>query len=173
MPYEINTNIKPDERNSVLDASTLNYLAPTAFKLIIDRLTYPNTEYNVQTVAIPDMSVQAANYSTPHRSIGMTADKITYGQLTVAFIVDENLQNYKEIHDWMLALVTDADQKRDGKVRDITLAILSSANNPNKEIKFVDAFPVDVGSLPFDLTATDVTYLVATATFQYSYFKIL
>jgi hypothetical protein len=173
MPYTNDISIKIGERNSVLSTETLNYLAPTGFKLLIDGLTYPNTEYNVQTMALPELSVSGAEVYSGHRNFAMTGEKITYGQMTVAFLVDEEMQNYKEIHDWLIAMATQADSKQDGKVRDVTLAILNSSNNVNKEIKFVDAFPVDLSSLPFDLTATDIEYLTATVTFQYSYFKIL
>lgn len=172
MPYttEISLQVKEDD---TFNEATLNYLAPTGFKLQIDGLTYPNTEYNVQTVSLPEISVPGAAVNLQRRNIAMTADKVNYGNLTVVFLVDENLQNYKEMHDWMLAIVNNEDARQDGKVRDLTLTILNSHNNVNKQIQFIDAFPIDVSALPFDLTSTDVTYLQATITFQYSYFKIL
>ena len=36
--------------------------------------------------------------------IPLPGDKITYSSLDMSFIVDENLNNYKEIHDWILGL---------------------------------------------------------------------
>lgn len=172
MPYNPQINLQVGDGKSI-NAATLNYLAPTSFKLSIDRLTYPNTEYNIQTVAMPSMIVDGAQASYKTRNLQMTGDKVNYGQLTVVFLVDEEMQNYREIHDWIIGNVTNEDAPRDGKVRDLTLSILSSHNNVTKEIVFVDAFPIDLGSLPFDIQATDIEYLTATVTFQYSYFKFV
>ena len=36
--------------------------------------------------------------------IPLPGDKITYASLDLSFVVDENLNNYKEIHDWILGL---------------------------------------------------------------------
>jgi hypothetical protein len=55
----------------------------------------------------------------------------------------------------------------------MTLQILTSANNVAKEIQFIDAWPSNLSSLPFDTTVTDTNYLIAAVTFNYSYFKFV
>ena len=42
-----------------------------------------------------------------------------------------------------------------------------------KQIKFVDAYPTSLSSLPFDITTTDVEYLTAVAQFEYSYYQFI
>lgn len=151
-----------------------NYLAPINFKLTMDRLKFPNAQYTVQSLAIPDLNVTAARLNTPMRNIPIDGDKVEYSPLTISFIIDEELMNYKEIHDWMLGEVTVADDlKQYRKERDITISIMSSHNNVTKQIQFIDAFPTMLSSLPFDVTMTDTTYLVADVTFEYSYYKLL
>ena len=50
---------------------------------------------------------------------------------------------------------------------DATLIVLTSKNNPIKEIRFRDVYPINIGELQYDQQATDVQYLMATVTFKY------
>jgi len=170
MPYSKTINFSDEATNTSIDQ--LTYVNPAGFKLLIDKLKYPNAQYTIQTAALPDMTIDGAVYNTPQRNVFEAPDKVTYGGFEATFLVDESLVNYTEIHDWMLGMVT---QKDDGvrKMRDMTLQILSSHNNVIKEIQFVDAYPTSLSSLPFDTTITDIQYLVANVSFNYSYFKIL
>ena len=107
----------------------------------------------------------------------MMPDKIDYAPLEIAFLIDEDLINYKEIHDWILGLVIENDAPKSGnaynirKTRDLTLQILTSHNNVAKEIIFADAYPISLSSLPFSTNVTDIEYLTAVTSFQYSYYK--
>lgn len=147
-----------------------NYLNPTSFVLSLDNQTNPNAEFTIQTMILPDVSTTGAAFNSPSRNILVSADKIVYGDFECSFLVDEDLINYKEIYDWLYQQV-DTDVGVD--TRDLTLTILSSANNVTKQIKFIDAFPTSLSSLPFDITTTDVEYLTAVVSFSYSYFEIM
>jgi len=50
---------------------------------------------------------------------------------------------------------------------DATLIVLTSKNNPIKEIRFRDVYPINIGELQYDQQATDVQYQMATVTFRY------
>jgi len=147
-----------------------NFLNPTAFVLQLDTITYPTAEFTVQTMVLPDVVVNPAQLSTRSRNIAIAADKIEYGAFECSFLVDENLINYKEIYDWLYNQVD--DNQSPSNVRDITLSIMSSANNVTKQIRFIDSYPTVLSSLPFDITTTDVEYLTAVVSFNYSYFEI-
>ena len=88
----------------------------------------------------------------------------------IDFVVPMNY--YKEIHDWIVGLVTEKDEGV-RKERDMVLQILSSHNNVIAELQFVNAIPINLSSLPFDVSSTDVIYLVANVTFQFDYFKFV
>ena len=169
MPYKINTNFAVEQTSTLNDA--LSYANGVSFKLAIDKLKFPNVEYTIQTVALPDLSITGAPFNTPQRNITMAPDKVDYGTFELTFLVDEYLKNYQEIHDWMLGLVTVAEKSSENKFRDLTLQILTSHNNVAREITFVNAYPINLSSLPFDTTITDTNYLVASVSFNYSYFK--
>ena len=171
MPYEISTNFNVEPTSTVNEA--MSFAAPANFRLTLDRLKYPNVEFSVQTVALPDMSVDGAIVNTPQRNFAMAPDKVTYSPFELTFLVDEYLQNYIEIHDWIMGLVKEPETRTVQKTRDMTLHILTSHNNVAKEIQFIDAYPVSLSSLPFDTTVTDTNYLVANVTFNYSYFRFV
>ena len=169
MPYDLKVNFV-QEPSSVL-ATDLNYVNPTSFQLVIDNLKYPNAQFNVQQVALPEMSVSNQEISTRQRNILSTPSKINYGSLELTFLIDEKLINYMEIHDWIYGLTTEQETKSLKVQRDLQLIILDSNNNVAREIQFVNAQPVSLGSIPFDITSSDITYLTATVAFEYDYFK--
>lgn len=169
MPFETNTNFQVEESSTL--STNLNYLAPIYFRMAMDKLKFPNVEYTLQTIVLPDVSIQQADLSTPHRRLGLSGDKVNYGTVDMSFLVDEEMKNYQEIYDWMIGSATTADEGN-RKERDITLTILSSHNNITREIQFVNAFPTSLSSLPFDLTVTDTQYLTAIVSFEFAYFQL-
>jgi len=102
----------------------------------------------------------------------MPADKVEYSPLDLTFLIDEDLVNYKEIHEWIVGQVTEPDQGNK-KTRDMSLMILNSNLRTTREVKFYDAYPISLSSLQFDATAQSIDYLTASASFQYSYYKII
>jgi len=169
MPYDLKVNFN-QEASSAL-ASDLNYVNPTAFQLVIDNLKYPNAQFNVQQVALPELSVTNPDIATRQRNILATPAKVNYGSLELTFLIDEKLINYMEIHDWIYGLATEQESKSLKTQRDLQLLILDSNNNVAREIQFVNAQPVSLGSIPFDITSADIAYLTATVSFEYDYFK--
>ena len=81
----------------------LDLAAPTQFKFQITKL--PKVEYFCTQVNLPGISI-SDNYSqpTPFRDIPLPGEKLSYEPLAVTFIVDENLENYQEIHGWLRGL---------------------------------------------------------------------
>lgn len=169
MPYQTNVNFQMEESSTV--SNNLNFLAPVFFRMAMDKLKFPNVEYTLQTILLPDVTLSPATMSTPHRRLGFAGDKVDYGEVQMTFLVDEEMKNYQEIYDWMIGSATQ-DDETNRKERDITLSILSSHNNITREIQFVNAFPTTLSSLPFDITVTDTQYLTAVVSFQFAYFKL-
>ena len=80
-----------------------DYADPTKFKFSILKL--PKVEYFCTQVNLPGVSL-ADNYEqpTPFRNIPLPGEKLQYEALTITFLVDENLENYQEIHGWLRGL---------------------------------------------------------------------
>jgi len=112
---------------------------------------------------------------------------LTYGDLTISFLVDEGLENYMAVHNWMTGLgfpettqqfknlTTNDDGIRDLKEQysDGSLSILNSNYRATANVKFKDLFPVSLTSLEFDSSVTDIQYFTAEATFKYTVYNIV
>ena len=84
------------------EPSVLDYASPVQFRFKCSKL--PKVEFFCQTANIPGIGLGVADIETPLKSIPFPGDKVTYQDLAISFLVDENLNNYKEIHDWIIGL---------------------------------------------------------------------
>ena len=111
---------------------------------------------------------------------------MTYGDFTLRFLVDENMENYISVYNWLNGLgfpdsakqyedlTTDKGGIRDSKqaFSDGTLRILNSNLREIAAVKFKDLFPISLTSLDFDATTSDVEYFTAEATFKYTIYEL-
>ena len=183
--------------------SKLDYASPIQFRFKMTKL--PNVEFFVQSANIPGITLGETSMATPLKDIPIPGDKVTYSSLDVSFLVDENLNNYKEIHDWIIGLGFPQDHKQfknllgtsadrfpgttsstaavgtsiaqptseGGIYSDATLTVLNSKNIAKTEIRFQNVFPISLGSLSYDIKASDVDYLQVNASFNYMYYDIV
>ena len=82
--------------------SIKDYASPIQFRFKIAKL--PLVEFFIQTVNLPGISLGQATVPTPLYDYPVPGDAISYSNLDISFLVDENLNNYKELHDWLLGL---------------------------------------------------------------------
>ena len=178
----------------------LDYASPTQFKFGIHQL--PKVEYFVTQAELPDISLDTTVQNTPFKDIPIPGEKLTYSNLTVTFLVDEYLENYISLHDWITGLGFPQNRAQFTKFRDVTsntpadggtgasvdivgsaisdksmysdgyLMILSNKNNPIVQIDFQDMFPISLGALSYDQGATDVEYLSVSTTFAYNIYTL-
>ena len=180
-----------------------DYASPIQFRFKMTKL--PKVEFFVQTANIPGISLGSTSQETPLKEIAGAGDKVSYQTLDVSFLVDENLNNYKELHDWILGLGfpqnhdqfknlqgtsndrfpgttsssavkgTSIPQPLDegGIYSDATLTVLNSKNIAKTEIRFQNVYPISLGSLSYDIKASDVDYLQVQASFNYMYYDIV
>jgi hypothetical protein len=143
-----------------------NNLSQLNFKFKLDRT--PDIEYRAQSVDIPGMSLGTAVVPTPFVPIPMPGN-LTYGDLTITFLVGENLKDYLTIFNWMVALghPDNLDQYRDWR-SDCSVFILDSNLNPNLVCRFTDAYPTELTGVSFDTTLTETQYATASVTFRFT-----
>jgi hypothetical protein len=165
-----------------------NFLTPTGFKFILNRA--PKTTFFSNSANIPSLTLGVANQPNYLRDIPQPGDKMDFEDFTLRFLVDENLENYSEISNWMRGLGfpeslaeiyefqqsnPNLEQPRKGQLNlysDATLTVLSSNQNANFKIKFKDMFPYSLSTLNFDATDTDIEYFTAEVSFKYTMFNI-
>ena len=80
----------------------LDYASPIQFRFKCTKL--PEVEFTCQTANIPGISLGSGTQPTSLVDVPIPGDKISYQSLDISFLVDENLNNYKEIHDWIIGL---------------------------------------------------------------------
>jgi len=137
------------------------------------------------------MTLGIAVQPTYLKDIDIPGDKITFNDLTLRFLVDENLENYVEIQNWIRGIgypeslseiynwqknnsVMDVQDKSQMNLySDATLTVLTSSNNSNFQVKFSDVFPYSITDLQFDATDSDIDYLTAEVTFKYTIYNIV
>jgi hypothetical protein len=155
-----------------------NYLSPLEFQVSIKRL--PNVEFFVQKAQIPSLTATGVENPTPFNRTFQVPDKLTYGDFSLSFIIDEAMNNYLEIYSWLTAITgpqsysqfKNINDSEFGLISDITLLVMNSHKNPNMLIEFKNCFPTTLSSIDLDTTSQDVTYPEATVDFQYDYFTI-
>lgn len=143
-----------------------NNLSLLNFKFKLDRT--PDIEYRAQAVSLPGLTLGTATQPTPFVSVPHP-DKLTYDDLTIRFLVGEQMKDYLSIFDWMVALgfPDNFDQYRNWR-SDCTVVILDSNLKANFLVRFTDAYPISLSGMEFDTTLSEVQYATAAVTFRFT-----
>ena len=171
----------------------LDLARPTQFRFSI--LKIPNTEYFIQEVNLPGIAFSGdAVLNTRFTSLNMMGDTVNYEPLEISFSVQENLSNWREIHDWMVGIgfpenseqfsqaISEAKATRTsvpGRTAnvstlqsDATLMIMTNKNNPTVKVNFKNVYPTSLSGVSFDTKDTDAQNLTATMTMSYDYYNL-
>jgi len=167
--------------------SNRNFLSPAGFKFTLSK--EPKVVFFCTSARIPEISLQTAIQPNYLKDLDIPGEKLTYGDLTLRFLVDEDMTNYMAIHNWLTGLgfpettkdyknlisnennVTEPEDIKKG-FSDGSLSILNSNYHTNTIVRFLDLFPTYLTSLDFDTSVTDIQYFTAEATFKYTVYYI-
>ncbi len=167
--------------------SNRNFLSPVGFKFTLAK--EPKVSFFSNTARIPELSLGTAVQPSYLKDVDVPGDKLQYGDLSLRFLVDENLENYMKIHNWLRGLgypettknykdyMTDDttniyDPERES-FSDGSLHILNSNYRDVAIVKFDGLFPVYLTSLDFDASESDINYFTADVTFKYTVYNIV
>jgi hypothetical protein len=165
----------------VSQADNQNYLKATAFQFRLHKA--PKLTFNCQAGPLPGISfdsiplIGGGGMTVP---IQIAATNPIYDDLVLRFLVDEKLENWTEIYNWMFSMQNareyggesgSVDGPMDG-MSDGALLILSSAYNPIVQIDFQNLFPKALSGIEFDSTSTDLDPATCDVTFAYQAFNI-
>ena len=82
--------------------TNLNQLNVVSFETNFLRI--PGINYFCQRVNVPGISLANTIQSTPFANIPIEGDMLEFEDLTISFIVDEDMQNYLELYNWLHSL---------------------------------------------------------------------
>ena len=110
----------------------LDYASPTQFKFSINQL--PKVEFFTVSANIPDLSLSDVVIPTPFKPIPVLGQNLTYGNLSITFIVDEFLENYRELHEWLTGIGFPKDRKQFSEFRSNTANRGSASPTPVQDV---------------------------------------
>ena len=186
-PIRGNTLFRKTKLKQIQDK---NFLQPSGFQMIISRA--PKIAYFGNAVNIPDLLLGTTIQPTQGlKNLPVPGEIIEFGDLTLRFLVDENMENYIEVQNWIrgigfpesLEQIYDFQDETEGVSRpdlqstmniysDGTLIVYDSLSNPNFKVHFDNMFPYSLTTLQFDATLADTEYFTAEVSFKYDVYNI-
>lgn len=162
-----------------------NFLSPVGFKFTLAK--EPKVTFFSNSARIPEITLGTAIQPNYLKDVDVPGDKLSYGDFSLRFLVDENLVNYMAIHNWITglgypdstsdfkSLTTNESELRDMQEQfsDGSLHILNSNYRSVAIVKFRDLFPVSLSSIDFEASEIDINYFTAEVTFKYTIYDIL
>ena len=157
-----------------------SFLSNNKFEFVLRRI--PNFTHLVQSVNLPTLALGSSTVNTPFVALSIPGTQLTFGTLSLTFMVDEDMQAWYELYDWMWQLgnpesydkrgrLSDEDDILNSVTSDASLFVKTNANNANVKIVFKDVYPIELGELPFNSTGSQ-EFLTSSVTFAYTYYKI-
>ena len=117
--------------------TALDYSSPTQFRFLINQL--PKVQYFTTEANLPGITLGEGQFNTPLKDIELLGDKLTYEDLTITFIVDENLENYIEMHTWLTGIGFPEDRKQFSEFRGATSNLSVKTRGESNDIGDVRA----------------------------------
>lgn len=168
--------------------SNKSFLSPTGFKFSLAKK--PKIDFFCDSANIPGINLGVAMQPTYLKNIPVPGDVLSFDDLVISFNIDEDMENYLEIHNWLYQFgfprdasqyqqLLDEDENSEGKqtaisgMSDGTLIVYSSNYRPNIQVNFKDLFPVSLTPVKFESKVNDVQYLTADAVFKYTIYEIV
>ena len=155
----------------------INPFSSSGFMITLHRLK--QLEFSAQRVGIPSLSGNPPNQPTYFKTLPQTYDTVTFGQLSIDFILDEKLTALREIQKWIRGIgfpeshdewVNLRDSK-EGLRSDITIHVLNSKKLETMKINFINAFPVDISEVSLNVTDSSTVFPICTVSFAFDDYK--
>lgn len=173
---------------AIQDSSVCNtdLLQPAKFIFSIPRLT--PIQFFCQSVSIPGMTTHPTSQPTPLSDIVIPGDKLVYESCVIDFLIDEELNSWFSIYDWMrgIAFPNNSQEYKNLKHQsrysekvkypqyaDAEIITLSANNNPKIKFRLIDLFPIYLSGFVMDVRLTSETVLTAKAEFKFKQLEIL
>ena len=169
-----------------------NFLSPLGYKFVLNRA--PKVAFFANSANIPGIELGTTEQPNYLRKIPVPGDIMQFDDLTLRFMIDENLENYMEIQNWMRGLgfpeslreiynlqnqediakfYPDSFRSEMNIYSDGTLFVLTNTEVNNFKVRFKGLFPYSLTTIQFDSTPEDIQYVSAEVKFKYMMYNIL
>lgn len=161
---------------------------PTNFNLATNKnaIIYfdyaPNFVFNLSNFSIPEISTQPMTASHAlHSKLYQPGQDIDFGQLNFTFFVNEELEEFFEIHKWIRGNSSSIEEQYRQEWEklhprpycDAVVTLTNSTKHPFAKVIFEQIMPASIGALEYSSTDEE-SYLTCTANFVYNryYFEV-
>ena len=168
--------------------SNRNFLSPVGFKFNLSK--EPKVDFFSNSASIPGINLGVAIQPTYLKDIPIPGDKLSYSDFTLRFMIDEYMENYLTIHNWLRGFgypesveeyqeLLDNDEYFPGKQTAISgqsdgsLIIYNSNYQPTASVVFKGMFPTSLTSIEFSAKETALNYIEAEVVFKYTIYEII
>ncbi len=168
--------------------SNKSFLSPTGFKFSLAKK--PKIDFFCDSASIPGINLGVAMQPTYLKNIPIPGDVLSYDDLALSFNVDEDMENYLEVYNWLIQFgfpkdagqyqkLLNEDENSPGKqtaisgMSDGSLIIYNNNYNPIIKVNFKSLFPVSLSPLKFESKVNDIQYLTAEVIFKYTIYDIV
>lgn len=162
-----------------------NLLQSSKFALSFFRLPY--IQFFLQEINLPGIMTNSATQVTPFIDVPLPADKMSYENFSMTFLIDEPLWSWTSVNDWLKG-VTFPDSfdeyknlslqqrlqlgNKQPQYSDAVLTLFTNKNNPILTINFQDLFPVSLTGISLSVKDDATVIKTATAEFKFTNYKI-
>lgn len=137
-------------------------------------VTIPGLEqvsFSIIGTPLPGITATVAEQPSQLGNIMQGGSTVEYENLELEFQVSDDLSEYKEVSDWLLAThLSYADYTYTDMRKQITMIIVNAHYTPTQTVVFHGALPEALSSLQFSQEDDTVT-LTATVTVRYSHYE--
>lgn len=156
-----------------------NYVQKTNFRLDIPNGQTEDFVINVQEVNLPSISIPATPFPVNPTARGsLPGSAIEFEPFTTRVLLDEGLQSYVDIYQWMLSIVDYRESKstawlEGGQPKTILVHVLDSTKEKILlSYRFYGAFPQMLGEIEFNYGDPTNLASYCQVTWHYKYLEI-
>jgi len=153
-----------------------SFLSPLNFKFNIKKL--PDFVEYVQDVNFPYAEAgRTSGFPNPFQTLDVPGEHMTFGDLSVAFKINDGMSNWLEIFEWIQGIgkPTNFQQYKnlfsaaegEGVEVDANLIILNSSLEPSVRFDFINLYPYKLSGFTMSSTLEEVEYITASVEFAY------
>lgn len=124
-------------------------------------------QMNLTKFTIPGVSIGIPDGEASSRNTPLGGGALEFDELSITFIVDEYLNNFRALYDWLRKSNFESFSSED-LYSDAAIIIYNNYNNEIGRIKFSNVLIKNVSSIDIDHSIAEAEPVETTATFMYS-----
>lgn len=148
-----------------------NNFSPNKFKVTMSR--FPTIEYTAQSANIPGISMGTPQIPTNKwLDYYVIGDKLIYNDLNIGFMLDENLKSFRELRDWLYAVMSTKEVISIPRA-DIDILLLTNNSNQNLILRISGAFPYMMSDVNMSYQMDENFPVTVDVTFKFVEYEII